>query len=89
MKTRYDKWKAPLAVLALGLAAGPVSAQKIYSWTNDAGEIVYGNSPPPEVAEQIFDRRFPVESMEDDAAAKQAQEDRILLQTLQQRGQAI
>jgi hypothetical protein len=78
---RNDNWKTPLALLALMLAAGPVSAQKIYSWTNDSGEIVYGNSPPPEAAEQLFDRRFPLETVEDEAAAKQAQEDRILLQT--------
>ena len=81
MNRRNDNWKTPLALLALMLAAGPVSAQKIYSWTNESGEIVYGNSPPPEAAEQIFDRRFPLETVEDEAAAKQAQEDRILLQT--------
>ena len=81
MNRRNDNWKTPLALLALMLAAGPVSAQKIYSWTNESGEIVYGNSPPPEAAEQLFDRRFPLETVEDEAAAKQAQEDRILLQT--------
>jgi hypothetical protein len=70
-----------LALLALILAAGPVSAQKIYSWTDENGEVHYGNSVPAKYADQVFDPRYPTPTEEDEAAAKQAQEDRILLQT--------
>jgi hypothetical protein len=81
VKTRYDNWKAPLALLALALAAGPVHAQKIYSWTDENGEVHYGNSVPAKYSDQVFDPRFPTATEEDEAAAKQAMEDRILLQT--------
>jgi hypothetical protein len=81
VNSRNDNWKAPLALLALMLTAGPVSAQKIYSWTDENGETHYGNSVPAKYAHQVFDPRFPKATEADEAAAKQAQEDRILLQT--------
>ena len=81
MKTRNDNRKTSLALLALMLAAGPASAQKIYSWTDDNGEVHYGNSVPARYADQVFDPRYPTPTEEDEAAARPARDDQILLQT--------
>ncbi len=56
-------------------------AEEVFRWVDKDGNVHFGDSPPPEYANQMFEDRFPQQTIEDEAAAKQAQQDRILLQT--------
>jgi hypothetical protein len=69
------------ALLALSLAAGNVLAEEVFRWVDKDGNVHFGDSPPPEYADQMFEDRLPRQSVEDEAAAQQARQDRILLQT--------
>ena len=68
-------------LLALALAAGPAGAEEVYRWVDKDGVVHYGDSPPPEYAEQMFEDRFPAPSVEEQETAAQERADRVLLQT--------
>ena len=44
-----------LTTVALAVAAGPASAQKVYRWVDKNGQVHYGDKVPPEYAEQDRD----------------------------------
>ncbi len=81
MNKRRVERSLPCALLAITLAAGGAVADEVFRWVDKDGNVHFGDSPPPEYADQMFEDRFPEQSVEDEAAAKQAQQDRILLQT--------
>lgn len=63
------------------LSAAVAPAQEVFRWVDKDGVVHYGDSPPPEYAEQMFEDRVPVVDPEDVEAAKRAQADTVLLQT--------
>lgn len=61
--------KSTLAVLILVLlASSPVAAQKIHKWVDADGNIHFGDTVPPEYAEQVFGKQ--------ETEAKQAASDK-------------
>ena len=50
--------KNAIAVLMLALlAAAPVAAQKVHKWVDADGNIHFGDTVPPEYAEQVFGKQ--------------------------------
>jgi len=81
MKRRYLTCLLPGALMALSLAAPAAGAEEVFRWVDKDGVVHYGDSPPPEYAEQMFDSRFPAVDPDQEADRKKAQADRVLLQT--------
>jgi len=69
------------ALLAIFVAATPALGDEVFRWVDKDGVVHFGDSPPPQYAEQMFDPRVPPENEEEVAAARQAQSDKALLQT--------
>lgn len=46
--------RALVITLLLLLVAGPAAAQKVYKWVDKDGNVHFGDSVPPEYAEQVF-----------------------------------
>ena len=83
--------------IMLALVAMPVAAQKVYKWVDKDGNVHFGDSVPPEYADQVFksdDEKASASASPSAAsvavteeitrrreAAEQQQADRILLQT--------
>jgi hypothetical protein len=65
----------------LALAASGVCAQQVFKWTDEDGNVHFGNSVPPEYADQVFDDRYPKADPADVAEREQAQADAVLLRT--------
>ena len=82
MKYQFGNRSLPaVALLAVFVAGTSPSADEVYRWVDKDGNVHFGDSPPPEFAEQYGDPRVPTDNEEDAAAAKQAQSDKVLLQT--------
>ena len=61
--------KSTIAVLILAfLAASPVAAQKIHKWVDADGNIHFGDTVPPEYAEQVFGKQEPAAAAKQDAS---------------------
>jgi hypothetical protein len=68
-----------LAVTTLIMLTG---AGQVFRWVDKDGNIHYGDSVPPEYAEQVFGKsEEDTEDTEDVAKARQDEQDRILLKT--------
>jgi hypothetical protein len=69
--------------MLLAAVSGPASAQKVYRWVDQDGNVHYGDRVPPEYAAQVFGapEAEPGTGPKDEAAQRQAQEDRVLLMT--------
>jgi hypothetical protein len=65
----------------LALAAAGVSAQQVYKWTDKDGNVHFGNSVPPEYADQVFENRVPPEDPAEVAERERREEDAVLLRT--------
>jgi hypothetical protein len=65
----------------LALAAAGVSAQPVYKWTDKDGTVHFGNSVPPEYADQVFENRYPADDPAELAKKEQTQKDAVLLRT--------
>ena len=66
----------------LALAATGVSAQQqVYKWTDKDGNVHFGNSVPPEYADQVFENRYPPDDPAEVAKREQAEADAVLLRT--------
>ena len=68
-------------LLALALSATGAAGQQVYKWTDEDGNVHFGNSVPPEYADQVFPNRMPQVDPEAEAAREQAQADAVLLRT--------
>lgn len=88
--------KSAIAVLILFLlAASPVAAQKVHKWVDKDGNVHFGDTVPPEYADQVFGNKDPeansatshVSTDVDDEIRRRNEEfrrkesDRVLLQT--------
>lgn len=74
------RYATPLLLGALLVFAAPiVSAQSVYKWTDEDGNIHYGNSVPPQYADQVFPNRVPQADPADAAARERAEADAVLL----------
>ncbi len=65
----------------LALAAAGVSAQPVYKWTDKDGTVHFGNSVPPEYADQVFENRVPPEDPAEVAERERREADKVLLRT--------
>jgi hypothetical protein len=82
MNDQFRKRSLPAAaLLAIFVAATPAIADEVFRWVDKDGNVHFGDSPPPEYATQFGDPRAPAENQEDADAARQAQADKVLLQT--------
>jgi hypothetical protein len=63
------------------LGAAGAGAEEIYRWVDESGDVHYGNSVPPQYAEQVFGDRHPGADPAAAAEAKRAEADRVLLRT--------
>lgn len=65
------------------VVSATASAQKVYRWVDENGNVHFGDRVPPEYAEQVFGKPAAdqAETPESAAAAQQAKDDRVLLMT--------
>lgn len=74
--------RAALLCLTLTALLALTGAGKVFKWTDKDGNVHYGDSVPPEYADQVFGTgEAPDEDTEDLAKAQQDEQDRILLKT--------
>jgi hypothetical protein len=81
MAIRHTKPLSLGVLLALALTSTGAAAQQVYKWTDSDGTVHYGNSVPPEYADQVFPDRVPQADPEAEAAREQAEADAVLLRT--------
>lgn len=60
---------AMLLLLAAGLAATPASAQKMYKWVDEQGNVTYQDQPPPDDAKVLDEYTAPGEENEPQSGA--------------------
>lgn len=58
-----------LLVLAAGLVVAPVSAQKLYKWVDEQGNVTYQDQPPPENARVLSEYAAPGEESNERSGA--------------------
>lgn len=74
--------RAALLCLIFTALLALTGAGKVFKWTDKDGNVHYGDSVPPEYADQVFGRGTDTdEDSEDLAKAEQDERDRILLKT--------
>lgn len=74
--------RAALLCLTLTAVLALTGAGKVFKWTDKDGNVHYGDSVPPEYADQVFGRgEAEVDDSEDLAKAQQDEQDRNLLKT--------